>query len=414
MQILVVDDHALFRMALVSIVQTLYPNATVHVAGSVAEARNQLQQQAVDAASVDFNLPDGQGLLLAREILEINPQCQIAMITGNDFPGLPKAAASHGIAGVISKVSPPPEIREQLARIWEGGACQNSGQQQQSLDGAVVGFNPQVFEALHDAVILVENKGSHNLRYANTAALVLGLSHVHVPLDFLPWLKPLIPLIEHAGEGWLEGHVMLTPPGGKELAMAVHRMQVNYQGAAHIVLQLRNDSANLARISELETASNTDPLTGCLNRRGFSQKASAELQRAQRQKASLCVLCCDLDYFKKLNDNFGHDVGDIALQAFARSCKSQLRPHDLLARMGGEEFVVVLPQTSLQDARQVAERIRSSWQEEGKQLAGHNTNSTVSIGLCSAQRQDDMASLLKRGDELLYQAKQKGRNCVVL
>lgn len=413
MQILVVDDHALFRMALVSIVQTLYPAATIHVAGSVAEARNLLQQQPMQAASVDFNLPDGQGLLLAQEILEVNPKCQIAMITGNDFPGLPKAAASHGIAGVISKTSPPPEIRARLADIWNGnGASQPP--HAQSLDSAVVGFNPQVFEALHDAVILVENKGSHNLRYANTAALVLGLSHVHVPLSYLPWLKPLIPLIEHQGQGWLEGHVILTPPDGKELAMAVHRMQVNYQGASHIVLQLRNDSANLARISELETASNTDPLTGCLNRRGFGHKATAEIQRAQRQKYPLCVLCCDLDFFKKLNDGFGHDVGDIALQAFANTCKSQLRPHDLLARLGGEEFVVVLPQTSLLDAKQVAERIREKWQETGKQLGTHVTNSTVSIGLCNAQRQEDLASLLKRGDALLYQAKDKGRNCVVL
>lgn len=413
MQILVVDDHALFRMALVSIVQTLYPQATVHVAGSVSEARDILHQQPLQAASVDFNLPDGQGLLLAREILDVNPACQIAMITGNDFPGLPKAAASHGIAGVISKISPPPEIREQLAHIWEGGAS-NSQLQQPSLDGAVVGFNPQVFEALHDAVILVENKGSHNLRYANTAALVLGLSHVHVPIDFLPWLKPLIPLLEHPGEGWLEGHVMLSPPGGKELAMAVHRMQVNYQGSGHIVLQLRNDSATLARISELENASNTDPLTGCLNRRGFASKANAELQRAQRQKTPLCVLCCDLDHFKKLNDNFGHDVGDVALQAFANTCKSQLRPHDLLARLGGEEFVIVLPQTSLLDAKQVAERIREKWQEVGEQLHAQPTRSTVSIGLCNAQRQEDLTHLLKRGDQLLYLAKEKGRNCVVL
>lgn len=413
MQILVVDDHALFRMALVSIVQTLYPDATVLVAGSVSEARQLLQQQAMQAASVDFNLPDGQGLLLAREILEVNPQCQIAMITGNDFPGLPKAAAEHGIAGVISKTSPPPEIREQLALIWSGGGAILEAKQP-SLDSAIVGFNPQVFEALHDAVILVENKTSHNLRYANTAALVLGLSHVHVPLSYLPWLKPLIPLIEHPGEGWLDGHVILAPPNGKELAMAVHRMQVNYRGESHIVLQLRNDNANLARISELENASNTDPLTGCLNRRGFGQKATAELQRAQRQKSPLCVLCCDLDHFKKLNDHFGHDLGDKALQAFASTCKSQLRPHDLLARLGGEEFVVILPQTSLQDAKQVAERIREKWQENGKNLNDQPTNSTVSIGLCNAQRQEDLSSLLKRGDQLLYLAKDKGRNCVVL
>jgi diguanylate cyclase (GGDEF)-like protein len=162
---------------------------------------------------------------------------------------------------------------------------------------------------------------------------------------------------------------------------------------------------------ELRQVAETDYLTGVATRRVLFTEAEKEIDRAQRHGRDLSVIAFDIDYFKKVNDRYGHLFGDQVLQAVARVCKANIRSTDLLARTGGEEFTILLPDTSLEDAAQVAEKVRTSLMamevKHEKQLVGV----TCSFGVTSYKSDDeDFNALLHRADQGLYQAKSNGRN----
>ncbi|MBH9576900.1 GGDEF domain-containing protein [Inhella proteolytica] len=165
----------------------------------------------------------------------------------------------------------------------------------------------------------------------------------------------------------------------------------------------------------LETQAATDPLTGLLNRRGFDAALQREWRRHQRLGQGLALLMVDIDHFKQINDSQGHPIGDAALCHLAATLRQQLRPYDLIGRLGGEEFCVVLPGVSLELARQTAERLRRAplgFVPEGEAAP---VQMTVSIGVASGTPEDaGPEALLARADRALYQAKQQGRDRVVL
>ena len=161
----------------------------------------------------------------------------------------------------------------------------------------------------------------------------------------------------------------------------------------------------------LDRQAREDVLTGILNRRAFEESAEAEWSRATRHDLPLSILVIDLDHFKTLNDTHGHEAGDAWLKAFAQLTGNLLRLEDLLCRYGGEEFVVLLPQTRLDAALQAAERIRRMI--EGHRLA-HGTASvavTVSIGVAARGGEyKTLKSMIAAADRALYRAKAAGRN----
>ena len=165
---------------------------------------------------------------------------------------------------------------------------------------------------------------------------------------------------------------------------------------------------------ELERQATTDPLTGLCNRREFEVCARRELSRAHRSRAAVSLLMMDIDQFKAINDEHGHDAGDEVLKTIARACAPHLRQVDVLARLGGEEFAIMLPETGLDGARLVAERLRAAMGGESVALGcGDNIRFTVSIGVAeNAAQSEDLPVWVKRADEALYRAKHNGRNCV--
>ncbi|MGA8746547.1 MAG: diguanylate cyclase [Solirubrobacterales bacterium] len=154
-----------------------------------------------------------------------------------------------------------------------------------------------------------------------------------------------------------------------------------------------------------------DELTHLLNRRGFDERAQIELARARREKASLGVVAFDLDHFKRVNDEFGHEIGDHVLTHLAECFRSEMRETDIAARMGGEEFVALLPGAELEEARDFAERVRGrlrSVERPGVPLV------TVSAGAGAAVAPLGIEQLLKRADMALYAAKSRGRDRTVV
>ncbi|RAK61538.1 PleD family two-component system response regulator [Phenylobacterium hankyongense] len=160
----------------------------------------------------------------------------------------------------------------------------------------------------------------------------------------------------------------------------------------------------------------TDQLTGLHNRRYMTGQLEALLQRAAQGGEPVAVMAIDIDHFKKINDSFGHDVGDEVLREFAVRLASNVRAIDLPVRHGGEEFVVVMPDTDLEDAHRIAERIRLHVAGSPFRVMGGQEllTVTISIGVASSLPEEARSEpLLKRADEAMYEAKSKGRNRVV-
>lgn len=165
-------------------------------------------------------------------------------------------------------------------------------------------------------------------------------------------------------------------------------------------------------LAEARQQLNEDPLTGVLNRRGLDLALSREIARAQRGGHKLCVAMLDSDHFKQVNDRFGHEAGDRVLVHFANLARSVIRQADALGRYGGEEFVMILPDTEARGALFVLNRLRMLLAKTPMMHAGAPLAYTFSAGLAQLQPDENAHALFARADQALYQAKQSGRNCI--
>lgn len=158
-------------------------------------------------------------------------------------------------------------------------------------------------------------------------------------------------------------------------------------------------------------AATIDPLTGIPNRRGFSERAERLLARSQQDRSALTLLLFDLDRFKTINDRYGHRTGDAVLAAFSSSSVHSLRPLDLLGRIGGDEFIALLPGVGTDAAIEVAKRARDHFAVTARELCGQPVAATVSVGIaCTVQSGYNFDVLYATADAALYHAKQLGRN----
>jgi len=162
---------------------------------------------------------------------------------------------------------------------------------------------------------------------------------------------------------------------------------------------------------QLEILVNTDPLTGLLNRRAILNRLDENIANARRYDDDLSLLMMDIDHFKRVNDKYGHMIGDDVLEKVASLLQKRMRDTDIAGRYGGEEFLITLPKTDLSSALIVAERIRKGVRTAKMKVATGNVFVvTVSQGLVIYQPGDDVQSLISRVDQLLYQAKRNGRD----
>src|SRR5687768_814365 len=160
---------------------------------------------------------------------------------------------------------------------------------------------------------------------------------------------------------------------------------------------------------------NIDPLTKSLTRRHFLNIAESEFMRYSRYRRPLSILILDTDDFKSINDTYGHHTGDIVLRSFSLVAMEQKRAQDTFGRLGGEEFGLLLPETKLEQARIMAERIQKTWEQTPSNMDGEMIYSTVSIGGTEASHDDkSFEDVLRRADRLLYKAKGSGKNQVAL
>ena len=180
------------------------------------------------------------------------------------------------------------------------------------------------------------------------------------------------------------------------------------------IVVMEDTTERKALQEQLQTLAATDELTSLINRRHFFEIAKTELARAARYSNPTSILMIDIDYFKHVNDTLGHAAGDLLLQKFAQHCLSLIRSQDCLSRLGGEEFALLLPETTLEQAWSLGERIRKSLEHTQFSVSPDTTtNITCSIGAAQKLETDDtFEALLSRADAALYVAKNSGRNLV--
>lgn len=198
---------------------------------------------------------------------------------------------------------------------------------------------------------------------------------------------------------------------GNEFVASAQIMRVGDAGHRYYAAILRDVSESKKTEEELLRLAATDPLTGALNRREFTLLADREALRSNRYHHALSLLMMDLDQFKRLNDTYGHAAGDKVLQRFTTLCTNTLRNVDIFGRWGGEEFVALLPETDIEGAAVIGERLRKLVAESVLTYHDHKINFTVSVGI--AQYKDGETSLggpLGRADSAIYDAKKAGRN----
>jgi diguanylate cyclase (GGDEF)-like protein len=191
----------------------------------------------------------------------------------------------------------------------------------------------------------------------------------------------------------------------------IHFVGLVYVGGAAIFLTMM---LNERREMKYKADALTDPLTGLANRRAFLDRAQQMLDRSLRDGGPISLIAVDLDRFKSVNDAFGHHVGDRVLRIFADVLSKALRPADMAGRMGGEEFVAILPGCDIEAALVVARRIRSAFQDDARFVDGHRVEATLSAGVATAPEHGGaLTEIMACADEAMYAAKERGRNRVM-
>lgn len=216
---------------------------------------------------------------------------------------------------------------------------------------------------------------------------------------------------------------VIIPPGGSEtwIDICTYPIFDRNRSITHVIeyardvtVRKKSEEEKKLLINNLSHLSTTDGLTGLFNRRALTDILQREIERAERYVSDLSLIRCDVDKFKSINDTYGHAAGDKALQAVSESLKMALRKSDILGRYGGDEFMIILPETSLDGAKKLAEKIRVAVLEIALELPGNKRISlSLSVGVASCcAPMENIDTLVKLADTALYTAKHEGRNMV--
>ena len=196
---------------------------------------------------------------------------------------------------------------------------------------------------------------------------------------------------------------------GRKIWLNIHNKPFFSGGEKQAIIIIDDLTERKKLESHLTSLSFTDTLTGVYNRRYFKKKAEEEIEQSKRLDRRFSIIMLDLDHYKNINDNFGHDVGDVVLKTVSRRIMEKIRKADTLARWGGEEFVIILADITCQQAAAIAEKLRKRIMKTEIPVAG---GVTASFGVTDYKDEDTVDDLIQRADRMLYLAKLEGRNCV--
>lgn len=197
------------------------------------------------------------------------------------------------------------------------------------------------------------------------------------------------------------------------LLMMINGLMFHLQKQKNSEIQIYESNQALIQLNaQLDLSSRVDSLTGLYNRRHMVEKIEEEITRFLKDRKAFSLVIADVDFFKKINDTYGHSAGDYLLKSIANDFYEVVRGEDIVARWGGEEFLFLLPDTDLEPAKMVAERIRENIEERTYSYGGIELHITMTFGISAIGSGDIAEDIIKRADHALYEGKHKGRNCV--
>ena len=275
-----------------------------------------------------------------------------------------------------------------LVAVLAVGSALALGASHSQLTGVMAGLIA-VF-SLFAALVLLRPGGARTL-----LARIIGVNDGLFACAILAWLIVEKGGVDTSGASPIHG-----------LAYLASYLLMIVTGFGFLLMCKQRDDAQMQRLATI------DALTDTLNRRAFFERAEGARQLALRLRKPIALLMLDLDHFKQLNDNHGHACGDHALRLFAETARGVLREHDLMGRLGGEEFALALPGTTLDGARHAAERLRVAVTEARLPSCASGYRMSVSIGLVMIEPNEELTAALARADHALYAAKTGGRNRV--
>ncbi|NTV78133.1 MAG: diguanylate cyclase, partial [Clostridiales bacterium] len=272
-----------------------------------------------------------------------------------------------------------------------------------------------LFSTLQGAMIMVEEQSMKVLMMNEDAKKLLkadkNLEEIDLEND-IQWLSiaswQIVDAMKHKDK--IERmEVSIGSSKGSLMSFLLSTIRGEYKNQSVILIGLYDITLQKKLEEDIKQMALKDELTGLYNRHYLDEKIKEELERSTRYNIPLSVAMLDLDHFKRINDNWGHPVGDDVLQNTANIMNSHIRASDLLFRFGGEEFLILMPHTDLAGANVTAENIRKAIEEQLHPIVG---NYTVSIGVAQRKPEEGYAALYRRVDEALYHAKKAGRNKV--
>lgn len=260
-------------------------------------------------------------------------------------------------------------------------------------------------------IIDVNKAAYQNLGYSRDELLMLTVFDFEGEIRKEDLLTKIWPSLEDEGNYIVHG-IHVRKDGSK------FPVDVNLTcfkcGEQSVIFALVRDMTEIENLRlHLENLAMTDELTCICNRRAFTDNLKKEISRSLRKHIKLSVLIIDIDFFKKINDTYGHQIGDKALKHFVLEASKTLRDEDLIGRIGGEEFAVLLPDTKVDDAYIIANRLRQKIEKSLLEVSGFKIQYTVSVGVESLKDKGiSLSVLMNNADKALYKAKENGRNRV--
>ena len=379
---------------------------------TLTAARTQLTKQRFDVLLLDLSLPDSSGLDTLKKAQIIATETPIIILTGQNNTDFALKALKIGAADYLVKGDFSQDILIRSIRY----TLQRTKMEKQNL------LLVTALQAAANGIIITDKRAV--IKWVNPAFTKLtgySLKEVigHKPSELIKSSKQTQPYYQEmwqtllTGKPW-RGEIINKRKNGslydEELNIAP---VLNKAGVIEHFIGIKEDITPRKRMEEkLKVLANTDPLTGLFNRRVFLERLEEETERLNRSKKHCAtLLMLDLDFFKQVNDNYGHAAGDKVLCYFADILTTTLRSIDLAARLGGEEFAILLPSTSTKGALIIAERLRLKVVNHLVEHQNYQINFTVSIGIAALSKKDnDYEDVLHRADAALYTAKDKGRN----
>jgi diguanylate cyclase (GGDEF)-like protein len=359
MKVLIVDDHGLFRHGLEMLLsgQGLFEQV-LHAATGQEALRIQEAHGDLDLVLLDYNLGTDHGLDVLQQLKQRDPALPIAMISGRDDPQVILSALGSGASGFIQKNLEPDDIIAAVQMVLEGGIYVPAT----IIDGGQPS-SPQ------------ERKQTRQKQLQHLAEIARRVIR-----------EKNLDVREQAN---IES----------EMTSALNRL----------VMELQQDR------TRLEVLAFQDDLTGVANRRLFLERLEQALRNCRRNKTHMALVYLDLDHFKRINDNLGHQAGDILLKETAQRLMRSVREVDTVARLGGDEFTLILVDVQSEEGlRSQLTRLRNTLKKPVQVDNGQECSPSASIGAAISDGSETAADLMKRADESLYNVKAAGRDNFVV